>query len=1458
VRGEVDYTLWPNAYGFGFNEWGFNGQWAINSTGGAIIDRGNFSIPMNADLRLYAQIDQLLIVCPMTLREAVRRTTAGNPAVLVMQNSFGNAPSISPEDSVTILADHDITIVGRDGANFTYYRARGGLRHFVVNTDAILRLNNVTLYGTNHIGNIGGGVRVNPNGTLYVNEGARIENNRASLGGGVQVDNGGTVNINGGTITRNTASSTSEGGGGVFLTGANSVLTMSDNSVISDNLGRHGGGIRMNAGSIVHMNGGSIEQNNTNDGRGGGVSINNATFNMNAGQIYDNTSATTGGGVSIESAGGSLIMQSGAVISNNTATGNGGGVNIIGASGILNINGGTISNNTTNVDGGGIASAGTVNFASGYISGNAAGGQTNGGGGVFLTGATSNFTMGAGATIGGGNNARHGGGVRMNAGTFTMNGGEIRDNFTVEGRGGGVSIAGGTFTMSGGSIVDNTSATIGGGVGLEAAGAFNMSGGSIEDNTARRGGGLGFNLPAAQANTMEIAPFVPFLNRVTIGAAATFSGNEATEGLQVNAVLPAEFASTISPSDVTYGEHAFTDYDIHSPLTGHTVTFVVIDRDGNEIPLGTITGITPNANNNFSATLHAADFPTSAAITAAGIDYTTWENEFGFGFNEWSFNDRWRIVDPTTGTVIVSEDFSVRINENTRVYAYFEQLLINNDANLREAVSRTSAGVPALIIMQNSFDVDIIGSHLTTPSVVIPTGHDIMIAGLGADNETGEGGANVVYSRAWGNANYYQDTQRHFIVDDGATLRLNNITVRGTSTDTRDAFRFGGILVEGSGELHVNEGTIIEGNRAIYGGGISIRATDVRFAGQQNTAGGGGNVFISDATVRNNRGTSFGGGIAAIGYIIDSHNPEIALSSRPDSQLVTVTVSGNSVISYNNSHYAGGGIMIQHFARLTLDNGTIRNNETRGWGGGVRFHNGGSFNMHGGVIRDNTANYGGGGVGGGSGPTENRMQGVAIFNMSGGEIRNNNVTGTVAPQDPYSSFLGGGGVMVDGWIEFTMNGGEIHNNYVPTIRRATPGPFGYNPFGMGGGVFLNHGARFTINNNAQVRDNNAYRGGGIHVATIEASPLHGFAYRNTWLFLNDARITGNTARENGGGIFATYYPNIRVSDRIIFSGNTAASLHSFFNYPTFGTTFVVEAGQDSGEGQGGYAGWSNINWATVSVAGTHALSNYDINFIWTPADPRFIRVVFNPNGGVFTGNDQLPIRPVELGGTFAPAFNAADNLLNDALTQPTREGFTFGGWFNSEANANNLASQDGRLRPNMSHDDIDMFMLWARWIPAVNTPPINTNPSDPPTDPPADDENGDENGYENGYENGGDDNGYDNGYENGGDDTYENGGTNPLDPTDPTSPPVTEGENVVVTEEGNWIVFDEQGVPLGQWTWDEEQEMWIFEDLSVPLGLITIPQTGVEGNALNWILFGLAALAMLALVLRRKSKADIQ
>ena len=68
-------------------------------------------------------------------------------------------------------------------------------------------------------------------------------------------------------------------------------------------------------------------------------------------------------------------------------------------------------------------------------------------------------------------------------------------------------------------------------------------------------------------------------------------------------------------------------------------------------------------------------------------------------------------------------------------------------------------------------------------------------------------------------------------------------------------------------------------------------------------------------------------------------------------------------------------------------------------------------------------------------------------------------------------------------------------------------------------------------------------------------------------------------------------------------------------------------------------------------------------------------------------------------------------------------------------------------------------------------------------------------------------------------------------------PTIPQGNTLVQNEDGSYTEFDENGIPRGRWTWDEENEIWIFEEY-VPLG--DMPSTG-DDNISIYFFFLLGA-----------------
>ena len=206
---------------------------------------------------------------------------------------------------------------------------------------------------------------------------------------------------------------------------------------------------------------------------------NGGTIVLNSGAILQNNKAAQFGSGILANNRVNITMEDGAIIRNNTNRNYelGGGI-LIGNSSTFTMNGGEISGNTAN-GGGGVAIIGsTMVMNNGTISNNSTyrtSGQGSYGAGVYVA-----------------DYANSSGGDTLFTATpasFEMNGGKITENKALD-YGGGVFLYDATnVTISGGTISENK-ASQGGGVYLWPTSAAKQTDGSIENNVANAGGGV--------------------------------------------------------------------------------------------------------------------------------------------------------------------------------------------------------------------------------------------------------------------------------------------------------------------------------------------------------------------------------------------------------------------------------------------------------------------------------------------------------------------------------------------------------------------------------------------------------------------------------------------------------------------------------------------------------------------------------------------------------------------------------------------------------------------------------------------------------------------------------------------------------------------------------------------------------------------------------------------------------
>ena len=270
------------------------------------------------------------------------------------------------------------------------------------------------------------------------------------------------------------------------LTLSNVVIDGARYSVAAENAAETDSIIKAANGGTIVLNSGAILQNNKAAQFGSGILANNGVkITMENGAVIRNNTNSNyelGGGILLGN--GSTFTMNGGEISGNTANG-GGGVAIIGSTMVMN--GGTISNNSTyKTSGQGSYGAGV--YVADYA--NASGGDT------LFAAQPASFEMNGGKITG--NTALdYGGGIltfpqQRQKITITINNGEISGNKVTKGSGGAVAAFFGftELNIKGGALTGNSAYQFGGGVFLYQATNATISGGTISENKASQGGGV--------------------------------------------------------------------------------------------------------------------------------------------------------------------------------------------------------------------------------------------------------------------------------------------------------------------------------------------------------------------------------------------------------------------------------------------------------------------------------------------------------------------------------------------------------------------------------------------------------------------------------------------------------------------------------------------------------------------------------------------------------------------------------------------------------------------------------------------------------------------------------------------------------------------------------------------------------------------------------------------------------
>ena len=245
----------------------------------------------------------------------------------------------------------------------------------------------------------GGGL--DSSGTLSLHNSV-ISDNTATRAGGVDLT--GQVSITQSTISGNSAA---DDGGGVFLSGLLSTLTLQNSLVSGNAAGGDVGGIAIQSNSTATIQQSTIADNTATNGIGGIQVALNSQALIEESTIADNTSNFSCGGLFI-SGGSTGTINNSTISANATNTSGCGGVGVVDST--ASVANSTVTGNSAGGDGGGFYVA-TIYGASGYLSiGNTTitSNTADQGGGVVVSAYSDDATLVLGESLIAGNSASPG------------------------------------------------------------------------------------------------------------------------------------------------------------------------------------------------------------------------------------------------------------------------------------------------------------------------------------------------------------------------------------------------------------------------------------------------------------------------------------------------------------------------------------------------------------------------------------------------------------------------------------------------------------------------------------------------------------------------------------------------------------------------------------------------------------------------------------------------------------------------------------------------------------------------------------------------------------------------------------------------------------------------------------------------------------------------------------------
>ena len=752
-------------------------------------------------------------------------------------------------------------------------------------------------------------------------------------GGAIWLKNA-DFSMTGGTIGGSEANANKAGsnGGGFFITGDYSKVTVSGGSITYNTATNNGGGFYVaQTGTDGTSITGSAKVTNNKAKNGGGAFINDGTLTVNGSNVeIKSNEATAGNGGGIFANGGTVTLTAG-TLSNNVATGSGttglgGGIYSKGA---LTIKGATIGGTATSAkntayDGAGVyVAGGTVSHTSGSVRYNEA---SHHGGGIYSTAGTVTIN-GANALIADNQATYQGGGIWA-GGTVQLTKGKIQGNKTTNassGKGGGVYVnSGGSVTVGQTTIGDSGAAntSLDGG-GIYAAGPVTLNTGAvIQCNTASNDGGGVYVSDATFTMTAG-----------TIGGSSATYGNKATDG---------------STGGGNGGGVYITGSNAKVVISGGTISYNAAPSTANDKGCGGGIYVASTGNDGTAISGGATVSNNTAKQNGGGI---------------YVVDGKVSLVGASGAITSVSDNTATNNNGGGVYLGGGEFILgnystiVSNHANNGNGGGAYVGGTSPIYRQNGNTSTEVKQNTANNGAGIFMGGGKCYISvGYIHDNDATSNGGGIYVS--------------------GGEVEHSGGEIGKESANPNTAVNGAGLYMEGG--KYTSTGGYFNGNTASgKGGGIYMDGGKCYFQGgklgyntnnMRNTAAYGGGLYMassakaspefymtsSDSYIRGNHATNDGGGIYMEGGTCSITAGNIGVSGYPNdavngggiySEGGTITVSGGNV-NNNTATTSGGGIYAK--GTVTFSNGTINNNTaTSANGGGVYIDSTGELDVSG-------------------------------------------------------------------------------------------------------------------------------------------------------------------------------------------------------------------------------------------------------------------------------------------------------------------------------------------------------------------------------------------------------------------------------------------------------------------------------------------------------------------------------